>query len=91
MTKLKLDKVAISERALLKRINRVLALRSKKAQLFKTRTGGHRHTEREEALGRFYLVVDGVVIEKRVDIGKLARDYGLLAPHETIAKTTRAR
>jgi hypothetical protein len=83
MTEYKRDKVQLTEKAVIKRVNRFLAERGKK--LLKNhppRAKGKRRTDRIEALGIFYIVSDKRVVEKNVDLEEFARRNEIIASYE---------
>jgi hypothetical protein len=67
----------VSRRALLLRINRALAHEGR--VLHSTAPSG----QPRMALGEFYMVEGRKVVAVHVDVLKLARELGVLKPHET--------
>ena len=83
MTEYKRDKVQLTEKAIIKRVNRFLADKGRK--LLKNhppRARGRRHTERTLALGIFYIVSDKRVVERDVDLEAFARKHEIIASYE---------
>ncbi|HYX20430.1 MAG TPA: hypothetical protein VFA98_06250 [Thermoanaerobaculia bacterium] len=86
MTEYKRDKVQLTEKAVIKRVNRFLAERGRK--LLKNhppRAKGKRGTDRIEALGVFYIVSDKRVVERDVDLEAFARKHEIIASYEVCA------
>ena len=89
MSKYKADKVQIDERSVIRRCNRFLDRDGHR--LCKNRptrsANPRRKTDREEKLGRFYILDVGRknrVVEKNVDLEEFARRNGIIAPYEVI-------
>jgi hypothetical protein len=78
--KMRKNKVIVSERAILQRINRVL---SKEGEMLKKSRPAY-----QTEIGDFYLIdlERNFVIKKDVDIEALARKKGVLAGWETLEK-----
>ncbi len=80
--------IAVNERTLMRRINRLLA--HDDYQLLKNRrsrsNNKRQRTEREITLGTYFVVGDGGqrVIETHVDLEAFARKHGVLAAYESL-------
>lgn len=83
MTEYKRDKVQLTEKAIIKRVNRFLADKGRKLlKNHPARAKGKRHTERTLALGIFYIVSDKRVVERDVDLEAFARKHEIIASYE---------
>lgn len=82
--KIKRDKVVVTERALLRRINRLLRKQKKPFQVLRRRRHGGRPHPDEKTLGRYFVVGDEKVVERKFDITKFARAHALLHEHEAV-------
>jgi hypothetical protein len=71
-------KIAVSERAVFKRLQRYLLAKGKYLR------NANRGKQEREGLGRYYLVDAKGVVDKDVDIEKMARELALLDPWETL-------
>jgi len=80
----KRDKVGLTERALMKRLNRFLA--DKEISVHKNRPARSLRgpTPLEKELGTFFVVRGDAVVEKHVDLEEFARRHGVLAAWECL-------
>ena len=73
----------LTERTLIKRINR--KLQQDNYSVMKIARPGSRD---EDSLGRYYLLDDrNTVIDSHCNLEDYGRDLGVLAPHDTVART----
>jgi len=94
-TRTESDLVSVSERALVKRCNRIIAKDNRKLMKnhpARSRAGKRRLTDREKEFGTFFVVKGGPrgkVVEHHVDLEELGRRCGALASYEYLEKPAR--
>jgi hypothetical protein len=87
MMGIKQDKVELSEMVLMRRVNRFLEDHGKKIRKnHPPRSKKVKRTERQESLGRFYIVSGKNVVERHVDLEAFARKHEILASYEVCAR-----
>ena len=77
------DRVPVTRRAMLQRLKRILARQGETLKAHPGRPGdepgiGERH------VGRYFIVTDGKVTRRDVDVEALARKVGALQPYEEL-------
>lgn len=83
--KFEMEKIEVDEKQVMKRANRVLGKEGHR--LCKTRPPRSKataKTERQIALGTYYVVGKKHIVEKHVNLEVFARKHGFLAPYEMI-------
>ena len=85
-SKFEMDKIEVDEKQVMKRANRVLGKDGHR--LCKTRpprSDARAKTERQIALGTYYVIGKKRVVEKHINLEAFARKHGFIAPYEVIA------
>jgi hypothetical protein len=80
----KRQKVWLSERAVMKRINRWLATEGE--FIYKVQRPFGKRSEREKTLGRFFIVRDGKIVRTHIDLVGYARKAGVLRSFEAVMR-----
>ncbi len=75
--------IVVSQKALLRRVNRWLK-KERRQQMFKVQRPGGIRTTREAELGRYFIVQNEEIVLRKVDIEDFAREHGVLSTFEAV-------
>ena len=80
------DKVEVDEKQVMKRCNRLLSKDGHRICKTRGPRDGVGLTDKQRALGRFYVIGKKRVVEKHVDLEEFARRNGIIAPYEVLVR-----